>query len=179
MTDRKVALVIGAGDATGGAIARRFAREGYLTCVTRRHAEQFIGELTGKACPFSLGVVRVDGLERVARRYGDASAQGVLQQFSARLGDQVSPQVYPYRWTTNAFVIVSDQLSESELRGELAEFLRRSGAGPFELDEKSGRAASLDAPSVVRGIKAGLPAYKVCELIEEFCQSAPDPKANP
>ena len=40
MTDRKVALVIGAGDATGGAIARRFAREGYLTCVTRRHAEQ-------------------------------------------------------------------------------------------------------------------------------------------
>ncbi len=40
MTDRKVALVIGAGDATGGAIARRFAREGYLTCVTRRKAEQ-------------------------------------------------------------------------------------------------------------------------------------------
>ena len=39
MTDRKVALVIGAGDATGGAIARRFAREGYLTCITRRHAE--------------------------------------------------------------------------------------------------------------------------------------------
>lgn len=32
----KVALVIGAGDATGGAIARRFAREGYITCITRR-----------------------------------------------------------------------------------------------------------------------------------------------
>jgi NAD(P)-dependent dehydrogenase (short-subunit alcohol dehydrogenase family) len=32
----KVALVIGAGDATGGAIARRFAREGYTACVTRR-----------------------------------------------------------------------------------------------------------------------------------------------
>ncbi|RZJ10986.1 MAG: SDR family oxidoreductase [Haliea sp.] len=31
-----VALVIGAGDATGGAIARRFAREGYTACVTRR-----------------------------------------------------------------------------------------------------------------------------------------------
>ncbi len=36
----KVALVIGAGDATGGAIARRFAREGYVACVTRRHAEK-------------------------------------------------------------------------------------------------------------------------------------------
>ncbi len=32
----KVALVIGAGDATGGAIARRFAREGFAACVTRR-----------------------------------------------------------------------------------------------------------------------------------------------
>jgi NAD(P)-dependent dehydrogenase (short-subunit alcohol dehydrogenase family) len=34
----KVALVIGAGDSTGGAIARRFAREGYVACVTRRDA---------------------------------------------------------------------------------------------------------------------------------------------
>ncbi|MET0312393.1 MAG: SDR family oxidoreductase [Burkholderiaceae bacterium] len=31
-----VALIVGAGDATGGAIARRFAREGYTACVTRR-----------------------------------------------------------------------------------------------------------------------------------------------
>ena len=38
MTDRKAILVIGAGDATGGAIARRFAREGYVACVTRRDA---------------------------------------------------------------------------------------------------------------------------------------------
>ena len=36
----KVALVIGAGDATGGAIARRFAREGYVACVTRRTADK-------------------------------------------------------------------------------------------------------------------------------------------
>ena len=35
-----VALVIGAGDATGGAIARRFAREGYTTCVTRRSIDK-------------------------------------------------------------------------------------------------------------------------------------------
>src|SRR2546423_11174543 len=36
----KAALVIGAGDATGGAIARRFAREGLIACVTRRHADK-------------------------------------------------------------------------------------------------------------------------------------------
>ncbi|MFI4931197.1 MAG: SDR family oxidoreductase [Burkholderiales bacterium] len=40
MSDRKAALVIGAGDATGGAIARRFAREGYIACVTRRQADK-------------------------------------------------------------------------------------------------------------------------------------------
>ena len=36
----KVALIIGAGDATGGAIARRFAREGYTACVTRRSLDK-------------------------------------------------------------------------------------------------------------------------------------------
>lgn len=32
--------MVGAGEATGGAIARRFAREGLVACVTRRHAEK-------------------------------------------------------------------------------------------------------------------------------------------
>jgi NAD(P)-dependent dehydrogenase (short-subunit alcohol dehydrogenase family) len=36
----KVALVIGAGDSTGGAIARRFAREGFVACVTRRSVDK-------------------------------------------------------------------------------------------------------------------------------------------
>ena len=40
MPNTKVALVIGAGDATGGAIARRFAREGFTACVTRRNADK-------------------------------------------------------------------------------------------------------------------------------------------
>lgn len=40
MSDKKAILVIGAGDATGGAIAKRFAREGYIACVTRRSADK-------------------------------------------------------------------------------------------------------------------------------------------
>jgi len=40
MSDKKACLVVGAGDATGGAIARRFAREGFETCVTRRPRNQ-------------------------------------------------------------------------------------------------------------------------------------------
>src|SRR3954462_7768596 len=39
-TSKGVCLVVGAGDATGGAIARRFAREGFTACVTRRSADK-------------------------------------------------------------------------------------------------------------------------------------------
>lgn len=40
MNNKKVVLVVGAGDATGGAIAKRFAREGFIACVTRRSADK-------------------------------------------------------------------------------------------------------------------------------------------
>ncbi len=39
-TPARAVLVVGAGDATGGAIARRFAREGFIACVTRRSADK-------------------------------------------------------------------------------------------------------------------------------------------
>ncbi|HWB45542.1 MAG TPA: SDR family oxidoreductase [Hyphomicrobiaceae bacterium] len=47
MAGSKVALVIGAGDATGGAIARRFAREGFTACVTRRTADKLAPLVAG------------------------------------------------------------------------------------------------------------------------------------
>ena len=40
MSEKKAAIIIGAGDATGGAVARRFAKGGYVACVTRRNAEK-------------------------------------------------------------------------------------------------------------------------------------------
>jgi len=55
-----VVLVVGAGDATGGAIARRFAREGYTACVVRRqaeHLESLVAAITadgGRAVPFGV-----------------------------------------------------------------------------------------------------------------------------
>ncbi len=39
MPERGAVLIVGAGDATGGALARRFAREGFTACVVRRHAD--------------------------------------------------------------------------------------------------------------------------------------------
>ena len=55
----KVALVVGAGDATGGAIARRFAKGGYTVCATRRTLDKLqplIGQIEaegGKAHGFA------------------------------------------------------------------------------------------------------------------------------
>jgi NAD(P)-dependent dehydrogenase (short-subunit alcohol dehydrogenase family) len=40
MNQNSVALVIGAGDSTGGAIAKRFAREGLIACMTRRNVDK-------------------------------------------------------------------------------------------------------------------------------------------
>jgi NAD(P)-dependent dehydrogenase (short-subunit alcohol dehydrogenase family) len=60
MNNKKVVLVVGAGDATGGAIAKRFAQEGFFACVTRRSADKLQplvdaitangGEARGFAC---------------------------------------------------------------------------------------------------------------------------------
>src|SRR5699024_2991161 len=52
-TSKRAILVIGAGDATGGAIAKRFAREGYIACVTRRNAdklEPLVNEIKAEGC---------------------------------------------------------------------------------------------------------------------------------
>ncbi|RYF60468.1 MAG: SDR family oxidoreductase [Comamonadaceae bacterium] len=38
--ENQVALVVGAGDSTGSAIAARFAKEGYIACLTRRSADK-------------------------------------------------------------------------------------------------------------------------------------------
>jgi short-subunit dehydrogenase len=40
VTPKQAALIIGAGDATGGAIAKRFAKEGLIACATRRSADK-------------------------------------------------------------------------------------------------------------------------------------------
>jgi NAD(P)-dependent dehydrogenase (short-subunit alcohol dehydrogenase family) len=59
-------IVIGAGDALGGAIARRFAREGLAAVIVRRHADQLeplaraIREAGGEAHPFGVDARQED-----------------------------------------------------------------------------------------------------------------------
>lgn len=77
----KAALVVGAGDATGGAIARAFAREGYVACVTRRHA--------GKLAPLA-GQIEAEGGQ--ARAFGsDARREEQVVAQVAQIEAEVGP----------------------------------------------------------------------------------------
>ncbi|HEY6512116.1 MAG TPA: SDR family oxidoreductase [Burkholderiaceae bacterium] len=81
MSDKRAALVIGAGDATGGAIARRFAREGFIACVTRRQAD--------KLEPL---VERIKSEGGAAHGFGsDARDEAQMSELVARIERDVAP----------------------------------------------------------------------------------------
>lgn len=81
MSTRNAALVVGAGDATGGAIARRFAREGLIACVTRRNAD--------KLQPL---VARIEAEGGQARGFGsDARDEAQMAELVATIERDVAP----------------------------------------------------------------------------------------
>ena len=81
MSGKKAVLVVGAGDATGGAIARRFAREGYIACVTRRHAD--------KLAPL---VARIEAEGGSAHAFGsDARKEDEVIALFAHIEKEIAP----------------------------------------------------------------------------------------
>ena len=77
----KAALIVGAGDATGGAIARAFAREGYVACVNRRHAD--------KLAPL---VAQIEAEGGAARAFGsDARKEDEVHALVERIEAEVGP----------------------------------------------------------------------------------------
>jgi NAD(P)-dependent dehydrogenase (short-subunit alcohol dehydrogenase family) len=81
MTERKAILVAGAGDATGGAIAKRFAREGYVACVARRNAEKLV--------PL---VAQIEAAGGSARAFGcDARIEEQVVELFATIEREVGP----------------------------------------------------------------------------------------
>ncbi|WP_339630457.1 SDR family oxidoreductase [uncultured Sneathiella sp.] len=76
-------LVIGAGDATGGAIARRFAKEGFETCIVRR--ERHLDDLNALAED-----IRKDGGS--AHAFGaDARNEDEMIELFAKIEKEVAP----------------------------------------------------------------------------------------
>ena len=111
---KPVALVIVAGDALGGAIARRFAQEGMVACVVRRHAEKLaplvdaIRGAGGEAVPFGVDARKEEAmtelLQRIEREIGALAVAvfniGANVRFPIR--DMTSP-VYFKVWEMACF----------------------------------------------------------------------------
>jgi len=81
MSDSRAVLVVGAGDATGGAVARRFAREGFIACVSRRSADKLL--------PL---VQRIEAEGGVAHGFGsDARKEGEVAALFAKIEAEIAP----------------------------------------------------------------------------------------
>ena len=113
MSDKAV-IVIGAGDALGGAIARRFAREGYAACVTRREKEKLsalVAEIEtagGKAYAFGSDARKEEAmialLDEIERDIGEVEVAvfniGANVNFSIV---ETTARVYTKVWEMAAF----------------------------------------------------------------------------
>ena len=78
---KQVALVIGAGDALGGAIARRFAQEGLVAAMVRRHGD--------KLAPL---VESIRGAGGAAEAFGvDARKEEQMSELVARIERDLGP----------------------------------------------------------------------------------------
>ncbi len=114
MARDKVCVVIGAGDATGGAIARRFAREGYTAVVTRRTVDKLqhlVGQIVqagGKVHPFGSDARDEDQVVELFRRI--EAEIGDVEVFVFNIGGNVrfdirdtTSRVYRKVWEMTAF----------------------------------------------------------------------------
>jgi NAD(P)-dependent dehydrogenase (short-subunit alcohol dehydrogenase family) len=124
-----VALVVGAGDATGGAVARRFARGGYTVCATRRHAD--------KLQPL---------LERIRAEGGTAHGFGA----DARQEEQVIALVEQIESTIGPIEVLVFNIGANERASILDETARRY----FKIWEMACLAGFLNGREVARRMVA-------------------------
>ncbi|MEN3952983.1 SDR family NAD(P)-dependent oxidoreductase [Iodidimonas sp. SYSU 1G8] len=109
-----VALVVGAGVATGGAIARRFARAGYTACVARRNEEKLnhlVGEIVaegGTAHAFGVDSTQEDQMVEMVARIEREIGPVEVAVYNAAIGTHSpiashSAADYERVWRVNAF----------------------------------------------------------------------------
>jgi NAD(P)-dependent dehydrogenase (short-subunit alcohol dehydrogenase family) len=151
--DSKAALIVGAGDATGGAIARRFSREGYTACVTRRTAE---------ALRPLLDRIRAEGGQAVG--YGsDARDESAVEALVAQVEREVGPiEVAVFNIGANVRFDVTDTTERVYRKvwemGALAGFLMGREVAKVMLARGRGTILYTGATASLRG-SAGFSAF--------------------
>ncbi len=153
MSQTAAALVVGAGDATGGAIARRFAREGYTACVSRRQA--------GKLQPL-LERIRAEGGR--AQGYGsDARDEAAMAALVSGIEAEVAPiEVAVFNIGANVRFAVTDTTERVYRKvwemGALAGFLMGREVARAMLPRGRGTIIFTGATASLRGA-AGFAAF--------------------
>ena len=153
MSEKRSALVVGAGDATGGAIARRFAREGYLACVTRRTAEKLV--------PL---VERIRAEGGIAHPFGsDARIEDEVVRLIAHIEREVAPiEVAVFNIGANVHFNVTDTTERVYRKvwemGALAGFLVGREVAKVMVPRGSGTILFTGATASLRG-SAGFSAF--------------------
>jgi NAD(P)-dependent dehydrogenase (short-subunit alcohol dehydrogenase family) len=149
----KAVLVVGAGDATGGAIARRFAREGYAACVTRRTVD--------KLTPL---VERIRAEGGVAHGFAsDARKEDDVAALVARIESEVAPiEVAVFNIGANVRFGITDTTERVYRKvwemGALAGFLMGREVAKAMLPRARGTIIFTGATSSVRG-SSGFAAF--------------------
>jgi NAD(P)-dependent dehydrogenase (short-subunit alcohol dehydrogenase family) len=153
MSMNPAALIVGAGDATGGAIARRFAREGLTACVTRRSADKLV--------PL---VQRIQAEGGQARAFGsDARDEAQVVDLVATIEREVGPlEVAVFNIGANVRFKVTDTTERVYRKvwemGALAGFLMAREAAKVMLPRGRGTILFTGATASLRG-GAGFSAF--------------------
>jgi NAD(P)-dependent dehydrogenase (short-subunit alcohol dehydrogenase family) len=145
---KRAALIVGAGDATGGAIARRFAREGFITCVTRRQADKLV--------PLVQAIQDAGG---EAHGFGsDARDEAAVSALVSTIERDIAPlEVVVFNIGANVRFAVTETTERVYRKvwemGALAGFLVGSEAARVMLQRKQGSIIFTGATASLRGGK--------------------------
>jgi len=146
-------LVVGAGDATGGAIARRFAREGLVACVTRRNAD--------KLAPL-VERIRAEGGQ--AHGFGsDARDEAAVASLVAQIEAEIAPlEAVVFNIGANVHFSITETTERVYRKvwemGALAGFLVGREAARAMLPRQRGTILFTGATASMRG-SAGFAAF--------------------
>ena len=115
---KPVCLVVGAGAGIGGTVAKRFAREGYHTCLARRSdkpgLDRLVGEIAaagGAATGFMVNAVEENSIEKlVASIEADSGPiEVVVFNLGAQIGDralaQTTYKMFEVGWRMATFAL--------------------------------------------------------------------------